>query len=64
MNHMLQARNSEFGVVLLGKQIYVVGGYAGRAVRKCETFDLIKAVWTEIPEFDEFGWGVTLLAIK
>jgi len=48
-------------VVLLGKQIYVV---AGLLVRKCETFDLIKAVWTEIPDFDEFGEGVTLLGIK
>ena len=60
MNDMLHAR-SDYGFALLGKQIYVVGG---RVVRKCETFDLTKAVWTEIPEFDEFGWGVTLVAIK
>ena len=50
---------------MLGKQIYVVGGvYQFRLVRKCETFDLTKAVWTEIPDFDEFGRGVTLVAIK
>ena len=61
MNNMLHARDCMHAVVLLGKQIYVV---AGLLVRKCETFDLIKAVWTEIPDFDEFGEGVTLLGIK
>ena len=40
---------------MLGKQIYVVGGFAtGKVVRKCETFDLTKAIWTELPDFDEF----------
>ena len=64
MNNMLHAR-SDHGIILLGKQIFVVAGWHDyRIVRKCETFDLKKAVWTEIPDFDEFGWGVTLVAIK
>ena len=51
---------------MLGKQIFAVAGRdaGGLVVRKCETFDLTKAVWTEIPDFDEFGNGVTLIAIK
>ena len=65
MNNMLNARECGHGVLLLGKQIYVVGGDDNEeSVRKCETFDVTKAVWTEIPDFDEFGWGVTLVAIK
>ena len=65
MDNMRHRRSERHGVVLLGKQIYVVGGYAvARVVRKCETFDVTKAVWTELPDFDEFGYGVTLLAIK
>jgi len=65
MNNMLHARWSGHAVVLLGKQIYVVAGnHDYQVVRKCETFDVTKAVWTELPDFDEFGYGVTLLAIK
>ena len=65
MNSMLHARRRH-GAVLLGKQIFAVAGRdaGGLVVRKCETFDLTKAVWTEIPDFDEFGNGMTLLAIK
>ena len=64
MKNMRHARDFGHSVILLGKQIYVVAGYYGQVVKKCETFDLTKAVWTEIPDFDEFGWGVTLIAIK
>jgi len=43
----------------------VVGGWARRGVvRKCETFDVIKAKWTDLPDFDEFGEAVTLVSIK
>ena len=42
MNNMRHAHDLH-SVVLLGKQIYVI---AGERMRKCEAFDLIKAVWT------------------
>ena len=61
---MLHSRAGH-GVVLVGKQIYVIGGIYNEVwLRKCEAFDLIKSKWTKIPDFDEFCVGVTLLAIK
>ena len=33
-------------------------------MKKCEKFDIIKSVWRDLPDFDEFGEGVTLVAIK
>ena len=30
--------------------------------RKCETFDVIKEAWTDLPDFDDFACGATLVS--
>jgi hypothetical protein len=47
---------------LLGKYILVVGGNGGQ--EKCEKFDVLKAVVTDLPDFDEFWLGVTLVSVN
>ena len=59
---MRYGRERGHGVAFLGNKIYVVGGI--QSIRKCERFDLQKEVWTELPDFDEYGSGVTLMGIK
>ena len=64
MQHMHHPRYG-YGVALLGKHIVVVGGYnRGVVSRKVEAFDTIKDAWKDLPDFDEFGEGVTLVSAK
>ena len=49
------------GACLLGNKIYVVGGFR---VKTCEQFALKSEKWSEICDFDEWGRGVTLMAVK
>ena len=53
------------GAAILGFSIYVVGGIYG--IRKCERFSIKHEKWTELQisaDFDEWGYGVTLVALK
>ena len=61
MQDMHHPRTHGHGVALVGKHIVVVGGYRV-ATRKCEAFDTIKDAWKDLPDFDEFGRGVTLVS--
>jgi hypothetical protein len=62
MQDMHHPRTTGHGVALLGKHIVVVGGYYDGATRKVEAFDTIKDAWKDLPDFDEFGRGVTLVS--
>ena len=56
MPHIRHQRREGHDVALVGNQIYVVGGRVlAEVVRKCETFDVTKARWAQLPDFDEFG---------
>jgi hypothetical protein len=66
MQDMHYPRERSHGVVLLGQHILVVGGWDGKKVvtktSKCESFDILKGAWKDLPDFDEFVNGVTLVS--
>jgi hypothetical protein len=62
MQDMHHPREDDHGVALVGKHIVVVGGYCRGVTRKVEAFDTIKDAWKDLPDFDEFGEGVTLVS--